>query len=175
MVPVSHPRVSSTNVCELNQGNEARSRNNRVDGAKLTVGACRQTRSRTWFSPHFLCLLPAPVGLRPGLSRSCVGSPSVSAAAVLLRCAASTRRLRDAMGAGARPERDGGCADRSRPASSPPFPRSGGSAFASPWHRTWSRGRRWGARGGTRGSVVCLSHYIEDLLVQGRSDYISNR
>ena len=41
----------STSACEIDQANEARSRNSRRYGAQLTVGACRQTRKQDMVFP----------------------------------------------------------------------------------------------------------------------------
>ena len=51
VVSISQPRVSSTSACEIDQANEARSRNSRRYGAQLTVGACRQTRKQDMVFP----------------------------------------------------------------------------------------------------------------------------
>ena len=135
---------------------------------------CLETGPRSkWFSISSWSARYGPLRSSTPCVARCRPISSQEPASVLPR--SSTPRSGDDLSAGTRPEKHGGRVSTAASSRARCLETPAGSAFESPGHRTWSRGRRWGTRGGTRGSVVCLSHYIVDLLVQERSDYISNR
>ena len=114
VVPVSHPRVSSTYASELDQGNETGSRKNRRNRPQLTVAAPLLSASTQYLFRLLPLLSRSPFGREARGHRHRVISPSASAGAVLVPCCAAARRSRAALSADARPEKRDRRADRGR-------------------------------------------------------------
>jgi len=83
VVPVSHPRVSSTCASELDQRNETGSQKNRRNRPQLTVAAPLLSASTQYLFRLLPLLSPSPFGREARGHRHRVISPSASAAAVL--------------------------------------------------------------------------------------------
>ena len=91
VVPVRHPRVSSTYGSEMGQGNETGSRKNMRNRPQLTVAAPLLSASTQYLFRLLPLLSPSPFGREARGHRHRVISPSASAAAVLRRCPSSVR------------------------------------------------------------------------------------
>ena len=173
VVPRSMGRASRRSLpCESVQGSEDTSRHHRQERRTLIWVPPQRTPRTTCFSSS------SPSALWSGSAPDKVLGPLQAhhlRNKQLTYCLGRPRRSGDDLSAGTRPEKHGGRVSTAASSRARCLETPAGSAFESPGHRTWSGGHRTWSGGATRGSVVCLSHYIVDLLVQERSDYISNR
>ena len=156
VVPVSHPRVSSTYASEMGQGNETGSRKNMRNRPQLTVAAPLLSASTQYLFRLLPLLSRSPFGREARGHRHRVISPSASADAVRYCCCRSLRRRRDGISADARPEKHDGCVDQAPACRARRLVRAGWSAIESPCHRRRSGRTRRRTRGAARANVFCF-------------------